>query len=119
MIRPQNYEQVVRLKKCTELLQHIRVEDESALLQRLYDHLAVPNNRILLSHTGSGAGELSLINDSGGHEDITDLQIVGRFLTALVTASSIRFTYPSSGSGSGGDSGSSGNNNNNNNNNNA
>ena len=118
MIRPQNYEEVVRLKKCMELLNHIVAMDKDELLRKLYDHLALPGSSIFLTQTGSGTGELSLLSGSETREAITNISVTGRFLTAALTASSLRFTYPSSGSGSGGDSGSSGNNNNNNNNNN-
>ena len=117
MIRPQNFEEVVRLKRCIRLCEYINDPDDD-LLQMLFDHLAIADARVFLRNGGEAGSTLTLFGGADAYEKTIDVEANARILTATLTATALSLTYPQSRSYSGGDSGISGNNNNNNNNNN-
>ena len=117
MIRPQSFEDVVRLKKCMELCKYIKDADD-VLIDRLFHHLEKPGSYAQLTSSTSGVGMLNLYLAESTFKETISVGVVGNILSATVTPTSIQTAFAQS-SYSGGDGGSSGNNNNNNNNNNA
>ena len=118
MIIPQNYEEVVRLKKCMEMCKFIKDSDERTV-EMLYAHLMKPGSYIMLTREPTGIGKLSMYIRGTDTETTSAVEIANNVLIVTLNATSIQTTYPQDLHSRGGGGGTYGNNNNNNNNNNA